>query len=128
MPRRVGGQAGKQTTVELTGWNLPTNTLLVDNAGRSPGVYPVSVCSGVRVSNYVPFSVDALDEGADQETNDAPDRAQAVTLPSEERERFLSSTARERFKRLAEIAESFAHAWQNRYTIPLPDENWYQTY
>jgi tagatose-1,6-bisphosphate aldolase len=53
---------------------------------------------------------------------------EAVTLPTEERTRFLSTTARERFKRLAEIVQTFAHSWQNRYILPTPDENWYRTY
>jgi tagatose-1,6-bisphosphate aldolase len=53
---------------------------------------------------------------------------EAVTLPVEERARFLSTTAHARFKRLAEIAQTSAHSWQNRYTLPMPDENWYRTY
>jgi tagatose-1,6-bisphosphate aldolase len=53
---------------------------------------------------------------------------EAVTLSSDERVRFLSTTARERFKRLVDIAQSSAYAWQNRYTLPMPDENWYRTY
>ena len=52
----------------------------------------------------------------------------AVTRPSDERARFLSTTARDRFKRLADIAQSTAHPWQNRYRLPIPDENWYRTY
>ena len=54
--------------------------------------------------------------------------SEAVTLPSEERMQFLATTARERFKRLADIAQSSAHSWRNRYTLPVPDENWYRTY
>jgi tagatose 1,6-diphosphate aldolase len=53
---------------------------------------------------------------------------EAVTLPSKERTRFLSTTACERFKLLADIAQTSAHSWQNRYTLPMPDENWYRTY
>ena len=53
---------------------------------------------------------------------------EATSLPSEERARFLSTSARERFKRLAGIAQAFAHSWQDRYTLPMPDENWYRTY
>lgn len=54
--------------------------------------------------------------------------SEAATLPPDTRSRFLSTTARERFKRLADIAQTFAHSWQNRYTLPIPDENWYRTY
>jgi tagatose 1,6-diphosphate aldolase len=53
---------------------------------------------------------------------------EAVTLPSDQRARFLSTTARQRFKRLVDIAQTFAHPWQNRYALPIPDENWYRTY
>jgi tagatose-1,6-bisphosphate aldolase len=53
---------------------------------------------------------------------------EAVTLPPEERAHFLSTTARERFQRLAGIVQSSAHSWQDRYTLPMPDENWYSTY
>jgi len=53
---------------------------------------------------------------------------EAVTLPSEERLHFLATTARERFKRLVDIAESSAHSWRERYTLLMPDENWYRTY
>jgi tagatose-1,6-bisphosphate aldolase len=53
---------------------------------------------------------------------------EAVRLPSEERAQFLSTTARERFKRLTDISQAFAHSWQNRYTLPIPDENWYRSY
>jgi tagatose 1,6-diphosphate aldolase len=53
---------------------------------------------------------------------------EAATLPAEERTRFLSTTARERFQRLRDIVLSSAHPWQNRFTTPMPDENWYKTY
>ena len=53
---------------------------------------------------------------------------EATTLPPEERLRFLSTTARERFQRLAEIAQTHAHTWQDRYKLPTPGETWYQTY
>ena len=53
---------------------------------------------------------------------------EAVTLPPQERARFLSTTAAERFNRLTDIAQTSAHSWQNRYILPVPDENWYRTY
>ncbi|MDW8326385.1 MAG: tagatose 1,6-diphosphate aldolase [Anaerolineales bacterium] len=53
---------------------------------------------------------------------------EAATLPATERARFLSSTARERFQRLVEIAQAIAHSWRSRYTTPTPDEHWYRTY
>jgi tagatose 1,6-diphosphate aldolase len=53
---------------------------------------------------------------------------EAATLPADDRLRFLSTTAHQRFKRLADIVQTHAHPWQARYTLPLPDENWYRTY
>jgi tagatose 1,6-diphosphate aldolase len=53
---------------------------------------------------------------------------EATSLPAEERVRFLSTSARERFKRLADIAQTSAHSWQSRYPLSMPDENWYRTY
>jgi tagatose 1,6-diphosphate aldolase len=53
---------------------------------------------------------------------------EAVTLPPEGRARFLSTTARERFNRLTDIAQASAQPWQDRYALPSPDENWYRTY
>ena len=71
----LGGPAGSKTTVKLTGWNLPTEKLGVDNTQRSPGVYPLSVgeqCS----SNRVPFAVSTLPECLEKEPNN--DRASAT--------------------------------------------------
>jgi len=77
----LGGPAGAQTTVELTGWNLPVSSLAVDNKGKAPGVYPLSVRKGPQVSNLVPFAVDTLPECLEKEPNDRPAQAQRVTLP-----------------------------------------------
>jgi hypothetical protein len=77
----LGGKAGEQTTVEVKGWNLPTNTLVMDAKNKGPGAYPLSVRQEERVSNPVPFAVDALPEALEQEPNNSPERAQPVTLP-----------------------------------------------
>jgi tagatose 1,6-diphosphate aldolase len=53
---------------------------------------------------------------------------EATNLSAEERVRFLSTTARERFKQLADIAQASAYSWQDRYVVSMPDENWYRTY
>jgi hypothetical protein len=75
----LGGPAGAPTTVELRGWNLPVTTLTQTNT--EPGVYPLSVRKGDRVSNHVPFAVDTLPECLEKEPNDSVARAQRVTLP-----------------------------------------------
>jgi hypothetical protein len=77
----LGGPAGDQTTVELTGWNLPVTSLTLDERNRSPGLEPVSLRNRDYVSNVLPFAVAAQPEGREQEPNDQPAQAQAVTLP-----------------------------------------------
>jgi hypothetical protein len=77
----LGGPAGAKTTVTLTGWNLPAGTLTLDNTGKEPGVYSVSASKDGRISNFVPFAVDALPECREQEPNNSAETAQAITLP-----------------------------------------------
>jgi len=75
----LGGPADAQTTVELTGWNLPCASLTLTNG--DPGVFPVTVRGEDHVSNPVPFAVDALPEALDKEPNNSVASAQAVSLP-----------------------------------------------
>ena len=77
----LGGRAGTQTTVQLTGWNLPVTTLTVDDTARERGVYPLCVRKEDRVSNSVPFAVDTLPECLEREPNNERSSAQRVTLP-----------------------------------------------
>jgi hypothetical protein len=77
----LGGQAGEQTTVELTGWNLPADKLTMDAQDKAPGIYPLSVRKGDMISNSVPFAVDTLPKCLEKEPNDSPQTAQPVTLP-----------------------------------------------
>ena len=71
----LGGKAGEKTSIALTGWNLPEKSLEHDNAKAEitslPGKY----------FNTVPFAVNDLPECVEQEPNDSPETAQAVTLP-----------------------------------------------
>jgi hypothetical protein len=75
----LGGQTGTQTTIELTGWNLPESTLALTN--KWPGVFPISVRSKEWIFNHVPYAVDTLPECREQEPNNSPESAQPVTLP-----------------------------------------------
>jgi len=75
----LGGPLGAQTTVELTGWNLPVTTLLLTNT--EPGIYPVSLRKEDQISNHVPFAVDTLPECLEKEPNNSIAAAQRVTLP-----------------------------------------------
>lgn len=77
----LGGRAGTATTVQLSGWNLPSETVTLPAGDMTPGNHPISVRRGELPSNTMPFSVDTLPEGLDREPNDATAAAQAVTLP-----------------------------------------------
>jgi hypothetical protein len=77
----LGGPAGGTNPVELTGWNLPATNVVEKAAGRDPGIYPLSAAKGERIYNYVPFALDTLPECLEQEPNDTPETARAITLP-----------------------------------------------
>jgi hypothetical protein len=75
-----GGRAGAQTSVELKGWNLPTDKLTMDTRNKAPGIYPLSVRRADMTSNRVPFAIDSLPECLEQEANDSLPNAQPVVL------------------------------------------------
>ncbi len=77
----LGGPAGQQTEVELSGWNLPSTKLTVDNEDQPPGVRLISVRKGDWISNPLPFAVDVLPECLEQEGNNEPKHAQRLTMP-----------------------------------------------
>lgn len=70
----LGGKAGQKTTVHLTGWNLPKNSVVVKPPARATSI-PITITNGSHISNPIAFAVDALPEL--QTTN----RAQHVKLP-----------------------------------------------
>ena len=75
----LGGQIGGLTTVKLTGWNLPVDSLA--QVFKVPTTYAVSAHGGGRVSNHVPFVADTLPECLNMETNNSPATAEPVALP-----------------------------------------------
>lgn len=77
----LGGPAGAKTEVQVRGWNLPTDRLVMDTTGKAPGVYPLSVRQGEWESNSVAFAVDSLPECVEHEPNQPQRKAQEVTLP-----------------------------------------------
>jgi hypothetical protein len=77
----LGGRAGAQVPLEVTGWNLPATRLVEDNKARAPGTYWLSMRKGELISNREPFAVDTLPECLDKEPNNLPANAQAVALP-----------------------------------------------
>ena len=77
----LGGRAGTATTVKLSGWNLPSDTLTLGAKDMTPGLHPLSLRKGKMISNTLPFLVDTLPECLEREPNDSRPTAQAVTLP-----------------------------------------------
>jgi hypothetical protein len=77
----LGGPAGAQTTVQVTGWNLPDAALTRDDRDSAPGVYPLSVRTEQYVSNHRPFAVDTLPECFSHKPNNSKATAQRVSLP-----------------------------------------------
>jgi hypothetical protein len=77
----LGGRAGGQTEVEVTGWNLPIDKIKMDTADKGPGTYPLSILNGKWTSNSVPFAVDTLPECMEKESNNSLQEAQPVDLP-----------------------------------------------
>jgi len=77
----LGGTAGAKTATQLTGWNLPTTTLVVDAKGAKPGLHPVSLRAGILNSNRVAFALDTLPEALEREPNNTAKDAQKLTLP-----------------------------------------------
>jgi hypothetical protein len=78
----LGGQAGAQTEVELTGWNLPENRITHDAKEKDPGVQMLHVTKEKVCSNALPFALDTLPEVTEKGPHDRPDTAQPIALPA----------------------------------------------
>jgi len=76
----LGGKAGEAATIEVRGWNLPTNRL-IQNRDVAAGLYPLTVRRDGLLSNTVMMAIDTLPEALEREPNDAPAAAQPVSLP-----------------------------------------------
>ncbi|OQW96700.1 MAG: hypothetical protein BWK77_03865 [Verrucomicrobia bacterium A1] len=77
----LGGRAGVPVVVQATGWNLPKSNVTLTPGGTAPGVVPIAVDMGDRISNYVPFATDTVPECMEAETNDDVRAAQRVAMP-----------------------------------------------
>ena len=77
----LGGRRGGRTTVEIEGWNLPVDRLVVGTLDKPPGVYPISVAREEQTSNQVPFAVGKLPECLEREPNDSLAGAQRLMPP-----------------------------------------------
>jgi len=79
----LGGRAGTQLNVSLTGWNLPTDQLKIDAYyDRGAPIRLIGIRQQERfISNRMPFAVDMVNEVADAEPNNQAGQAQVVTTP-----------------------------------------------
>jgi hypothetical protein len=77
----LGGRTGVQTTVELTGWNLPGPSLTLEASEMRPGKMLLSIRGGELKSNRVPFLVGNLSEVAEEVSNTSIGQAQKITQP-----------------------------------------------
>ena len=77
----MGGPAGTPTKVEIRGWNLPVNKLVMGAKEKDPGIYPLSVRKENLVSNAAPYAVDTLPESLEKEPNNSEKNAQRIKPP-----------------------------------------------
>jgi len=77
----LGGRTGTPMSVELTGSNLPVDTLTPSFEDADVGIHQISARKDEWISNLVPFAVDALPEYRERESNDGQRNAQAITMP-----------------------------------------------
>ena len=77
----LGGKTGAKTTVQLTGWNLPSTKLAEDLKGKRVGLYPVSLRKDGATSNAADFAVDLLPETMAKAAVGRKEKAQKLKLP-----------------------------------------------
>jgi hypothetical protein len=75
----LGARAYTQTSVELEGWNLPSDHLNQECKGA--GSSTVSVRTEQFISNEMPFVAGTLPEGFEREPNNLPQSSEKLTLP-----------------------------------------------
>lgn len=77
----LGGRARVETTVSVFGSNLSKDSLTFIPGGPVPNVKPIAIEEKGRMSNWVLFSTDDLQEAPEMEPNDEARIAQRVDLP-----------------------------------------------
>lgn len=77
----LGRRVGSSQAITMKGWNLEKATLMPPGKGAGPGVYRIAARRDGVVSNSVPFALDTLPEGFDEESNNGQAHAQKVRLP-----------------------------------------------
>lgn len=77
----LGAQVGAAVTPKMHGWNLEGAVLTPPAKDAGPGIYPLAATRKGFVSNRVPFVLDLLPDGFDQEPNNTRAVGQPVKLP-----------------------------------------------
>jgi ribosomal protein L40E len=77
----LGARVGEPVKIEMNGWNLEKTTIGPPPKDAKPGHHLIAAHNGKFASNHVSFALDTLPECVEKEPNDAPSKAQKVTLP-----------------------------------------------
>lgn len=77
----IGGQIGSQVAPRMDGCNLPKDRLSPPAGNLAQGIQWLTTSRKGLVSNRVPFALDTLHSGFDEEPNPTPATAQKVRLP-----------------------------------------------
>lgn len=77
----LGARAGVETVIQLDGWNLPTNRLVLAPTDATVREILVGELGGTRLIKPLRFAVSDLPEAVEREPNDATEAAQRVELP-----------------------------------------------
>lgn len=77
----LGARAGVKTIIQLEGWNLPTNRLVLAPANTGSDRIVVNELAGVPLLKPLQFALSDLTENTEIEPNDTPQTAQHVELP-----------------------------------------------
>jgi len=121
----LGARAGTQVTLDLAGWNLPTDKLKMEAFyDRARPIRSISLRQQERaISNRVPFAVDMQSECLDQEPNDRPEEAQAVALPMIVNGRIDKPGDRDVFKFEGRVRETVvAEVYARRLNSPMDSQ------
>ncbi len=77
----LGGRSGRNSTVDLKGWNLPQDRMEVKGEDRQPSLLRLAVSKDGILSNSVAFSLDSDDEVLEAESNNTQVQAQLIKAP-----------------------------------------------
>lgn len=77
----LGAADGARAAVNVGGWNLPEEWLVLEPAAAESGPRQLQVGAGVMRSNPLPFAVGTLPEATESEPNDGASAAEELELP-----------------------------------------------